>query len=167
MPHVIESTAEMPHFIQSCPWKGQKVPLILLRAGKVSKYSMHPCRQIMVSSSCRYQMVSYSCFTSPEPEMTQNSCPIRQRSSKSYEILLSKPFNALELHCRCCKEVTAAMWKLHPTQWNCILLMCFKTISTVLEQFRLLKGKKLWTRNLLYLGAVYLEGGNIRALRKS
>ena len=92
MPHVIESTAEMPHFIQSCPWKGQKVPLILLRAGKVSKYSMHPCRQIMFSSSCRYQMVSYSCFTSPEPEMTQNSCPIRQRSSKSYEILLSKPF---------------------------------------------------------------------------
>ena len=91
MPHVIESTAEMPHFIQSCPWKGQKVPLILLRAGKVSKYSMHPCRQIMFSSSCRYQMVSYSCFTSPEPEMTQNSCPIRQRSSKSYEILLSKP----------------------------------------------------------------------------
>ena len=94
MPHVIESTAEMPHFIQSCPWKGQKVPLILLRAGKVSKDSMHPCRQIMFSSSCRYQMVSYSCFTSPEPEMTQNSCPIRQRSSKSYEILLSKPFTS-------------------------------------------------------------------------
>ena len=146
MPHVIESTAEMPHFIQSCPWKGQKVPLILLRAGKVSKYSMHPCRQIMVSSSCRYQMVSYSCFTSPEPEMTQNSCPIRQRSSKSYEILLSKPFNALELHCRCCKEVTAAMWKLHATRWNRSELysahVSSKTIATVLEQFRLLKGQK-------------------------
>ena len=25
---------------------------------------------------------------------------------------------------------------------NCILLMCFKTIATVLEQFRLLKGQK-------------------------
>ena len=43
---------------------------------------------------------------------------------------------------------------------NCILLTCFKTVATVLEQFRLLKGKKLGTRNLLYLKAVYLEGGD-------
>ena len=65
------------NFIQSCPCKGQKVPLILLRAGKFFKDSTRPCRQILFPSSCRYQMVSYSCFIPAEPEMTQNSCPIR------------------------------------------------------------------------------------------
>ena len=42
---------------------------------------------------------------------------------------------------------------------NCILLMCFKTIATVLEQFRLLKGQKAMNSKSS-LRAVYLEGGN-------
>ena len=45
--------------------------------------------QILFSSFCRYQMVNYWCFTPAESEMTQNSCPMRWRSSKPYEILLS------------------------------------------------------------------------------
>ena len=42
---------------------------------------------------------------------------------------------------------------------NCILLMCFKTIATVLEQFRLLKGQ-IAMKSKSSLRAVYLEGGN-------
>ena len=42
---------------------------------------------------------------------------------------------------------------------NCILLMCFKTIATVLEQFRLLKEQKAMNSKSSSR-AVYLEGGN-------
>ena len=99
MPHFIESTAVIPHFIQLCPCKGQKVPLRLLRVRKFSKDSMRPCRQILFPSSCRYQMVIYSCFTPNRAWNDEKFMPYHQ-GLQNPTILLSKPFLTATSRCK-------------------------------------------------------------------
>ena len=104
MPHFIESTAVIPHFIQLCPWKGQKVPLRLLRVRKFSKDSMRPCRQILFPSSCRYQMVIYSCFTPAEPK----DADYERGSNK-------RPFSLLSIVSKVCERVVCNQFSSYVT----------------------------------------------------
>ena len=52
------------------------------------------------------------------------------------------PSNAIVGAARKSRRPCENFMPLNGIEVNCILLMCFKTIATVLEQFRLLKGQK-------------------------
>ena len=49
---------------------------------------------------------------------------------------------------------------------NCILLMCFKTIATVLEQFRLLKGQKAMNSKSSLFEGCLLGGRKYHSTKK-
>ena len=100
MPHFIESAAVIPHFIQLCPWKGQKVPLRLLRVRKFSKDSMRPCRQILFPSSCRPVRWLFTRVLHPQSLKWRKIHALSSRLSKPYEILLSKPFLTATSRCK-------------------------------------------------------------------